>query len=151
MFSLLTPNWPTVMVTMRQRKVPQTQIYTSRDTSRHGRCDDELTRTCWGLFCRKRHAFCETDICQFQRSFLGPNASSNLVQTPVRPRLSIQTHRRTTKLNGVGVRVGLPKAQSIGSWCSWVDVHHNLGGVSACMQFNIVRPFTKIHYRGKIH
>jgi len=62
-------------------------------------------------------------------------ASSDLAKTPVRPPFSIGTHERTTKLNGLGVRVGLPcKAQSIGSRCSWVGAHHKLRGVSARKQ-----------------
>ena len=57
---------------------------------------------------------CETDIRRFQTSFLGPNASSDLVKTPVRPHFSIGTHEITTKLNGVEVRVATKQPQGLG-------------------------------------
>ena len=58
---------------------------------------------------------CETDIRRFQTSFWGPNASSDLVKNPVRPRLSIGTDGRTTKLSGVGVRLGSIKRDRLGA------------------------------------
>ena len=66
-------------------------------------------------FAQKPVGLCETDIRRFQTSFLGPNASSDLVKTPVRPPFSIGTHKRTTKLRGVGVRLGLIKRDGLGA------------------------------------
>ena len=100
---------------MRQGKVLQTQTYTSRDTSRHGRCNGELAGTVGVGFAEKRHGLCETDVRRFQTSKKGPNASSDLAKTPVRPPFSIGTHERTTKLRGVGVRLGLIKRDGLGA------------------------------------
>ena len=58
---------------------------------------------------------CETDVRRFQMSKKGPNASSDLAKTPVRPPFSIGTHERTTKLRGVGVRLGLIKRDGLGA------------------------------------
>ena len=65
-------------------------------------------------FAQKPVGLCETDIRRFQTSFLGPNASSDLVKTPVRPPFSIGTHEITTKLNGVEVRVATKRPQGLG-------------------------------------
>ena len=78
-FSPPTPNWPAVTVTVRKGKVPQTQTYTSRDTSRHGRCDGELAGTCGGLFAEIGTGLCEADVHRFQTSEKGPKASWDLV------------------------------------------------------------------------
>ena len=67
---------------------------------------------------------CETDIRRFQTSFLGPNASLNLVKTPVRPPFSIGTHERTTKLNGLGVTVGLPRRNRLGAGALAIGLAH---------------------------
>ena len=74
---------------------------------------------------------CETDIRRFQTSKKGPNASSNLVKTPVRPPFSIGTHEITTKLNGVEVRVATKRPQGLGGRAlglahtmSWVGLAH---------------------------
>ena len=66
-------------------------------------------------FAEKRHGLCETDVHQFQMSKKGPNASSDLAKTPVRPPFSIGMHERTTKLRGVGVRLGLIKRDGLGA------------------------------------
>ena len=66
-------------------------------------------------FAEKRHGLCETEVRRFQTSKKGPNASSDLAKTPVRPPFSIGTHERTTKLRGVGVRLGLIKRDGLGA------------------------------------
>ena len=114
-FSPPTPNWPAPTVTVRHRKVLQTQTYTSRDTFRHGRCDGELAGASWGLFAEIGTGLCETDVRRFQTSKRGPNTSSDLAKTPVRPPFSIGTHERTTKLRGVGVRLGSIKRDRLGA------------------------------------
>ena len=83
------------------------------------------------VFAEKGTGLCETDIRRFQTSFLGPNASSDLVQTPVRPPFSIGTHERTTKLNGVGVRMATKRPQGLGGRARGVGAHHELRAVSA--------------------
>ena len=72
---------------------------------------------------------CETDIRRFQTSFLGPNASSNLVKTPVRPPFSIGTHEITTKLNGVEVRVATKRPQGLGGRALGLAHDRELSGV----------------------
>ena len=67
------------------------------------------------VFAEKGTGLCETDIRRFQTSKKGPNASSDLAKTPVRPPFSIGTHERTTKLRGVGVRLGLIKRDGLGA------------------------------------
>ena len=99
---------------MRQGKVLQTQTYTSRDTSRHGRCDGELAGDVGVVFAERRTGLCETDVRRFQTSKKGPNASSDLAKTPVRPPFSIGTHEITTKVNGPQVRVATKRPQGLG-------------------------------------
>ena len=115
---------------MRQGKVLQTQTYTSRDTSRHGRCDGELAGHVGVVFAEIGTGLCETDIRRFQTSFLGPNASSDLVKTPVRPPFSIGTHEITTKLNGVEVRVATKRPQGLGGRALGLAHDRELRGVS---------------------
>ena len=82
-------------------------------------------------FAEKRHGLCETDVRRFQTSKKGPNASSNLVKTPVRPPFSIGTHERTTKLNGVEVRVATKRPQGLGGRALGLAHDRELSGVSA--------------------
>ena len=67
------------------------------------------------VFAEKGTGLCETDVRRFQTFKKGPNASSDLAKTPVRPPFSIGTHERTTKLRGVGVRLGLIKRDGLGA------------------------------------
>ena len=127
-----TPNWPAVTVTVRQRNL---KCYKHKPT--HPGTPLNTVNVMVNSpghvgvsFAEKRHGLCESDVCQFQTSKKGPNASSDLAKTPVRPPFSIGTHERTTKLTkwGGGSR-GHETASGIGRACSWVGAHNELRGV----------------------
>ena len=60
-----------------------------------------------------------------------PKASSDVVQRTARPRLSIVTDGRTTKLSGVGVRLGSIKRDRLGAGALGLAHDRELRGVGA--------------------
>ena len=51
-----------ITATVQQRKLLQTQTYTSQDTSRQGRYDGEPVRTIGGLFVQKAEVISTTEM-----------------------------------------------------------------------------------------
>ena len=99
-----------------ERKGLQTQTYTSRDTSRHGRCDGELAGASWGRFCRNRDWFVRN-----RRTSISEVVSTTQIphriwpKRTARPCLSIVADGSPTKLSGVGVRLGSIKCDRLGA------------------------------------
>ena len=67
------------------------------------------------------------------------------------PRLAARTHVRTTKVNGPQVRVATKRPQGLGGRALGLAHDRALSGVSARKRGRLVRPFTQIDYRSKMH
>ena len=112
-FSPPTPNWPAVTVTVRNEKCYKhkpTRPGTPLDTA------DAMVNSPGhvGVFLQKSGLVCaKPTYVDFRGRFDHPKASSHVVQRTARPRLSIVTDGRTTKLSGVGVRLGSIKRDGV--------------------------------------